>query len=551
MVDKNIILSLNFKAKDGAANGNYTVSGRITNVTLLNWRGEQLGVSAPGFNGVGSIGAGTFAAFHANASNNITNSYIQSFGGAVTVGSVATYTVSGQIVCDTPGPAPGSFIGVESVVSLTVGGETFTTKSDWDGNYTLKGIPAGTGYTIRATKPKYTAGTSTEFSVSGHTTAPQLQLNRTTYTVSGTIYGSVNSDGSGATPLAGVDVYLINIGNANSVVGGPVKTSATGTYTVSGWEVGRTYAAVAVSVKGTQYENLYAPQLYLAPTLHLPQAGITADLELTLGSKYGENANDYVYPANTGTIGTGNVYCFALTANRTGRNVTLTQTQDVRIRMSTKSNAIRFQLYDMAGNAIGNQYSSVGTANGDDIIRNVPPGGPYYIEASRSGYISSCTAPFFVDSTRVVLRNAYGSNYMDLQATGSGQTLAGTVRDSVSGLPIEGVKIQSMPYSATYGAGAPIFSSATGTFSYLTVNSARDLVFSKAGYVTQTVYRAAGAASGLVINLVPDGSPLPEQMLELEEEPEITGEEEFSIPIDTIVSIDENSDALEIDDSIK
>jgi hypothetical protein len=503
MLDKDIILSLNFQTKAEAGFGNYTVKGTITDVTLLNWRGQILGQGGvPGFDGVATIGNGTFAQFHSNNNFTVTTG-ITSFGGKVTVGDVPTYTITGTVVCDTPGPAPGSFIGVESTVEVRSGTTVLASgKSDWDGNYIIKGVPAGTGYTIRATKSKYNSGTSATFNVASNTAAPALKLTRQTFTVSGTIYGSYNSDGSGATPLAGVDVYLLNTGNAFSVVGGPVKTSATGTYTVTGMEVGKAFVAVAVNVKGTQYESLYSPQLHLAPNLHLPQAGITQRLELNLGSKFGENVSDYVYPANTATLGASNLYCFANTSNRTGRNVTLTQTQDIRLRMSTKSNQIVYQLRDMAGNPVGSPVNSVGTTNGDDIIRNVAPG-EYYIEASRTGYISSCTMPIAVTSTRVVLRNGQGTNYMDLQAAASGNTLAGTVYNAITKKPLEGAGIVCKPFSTTYGAGALIFSQEEGSFSYLTVNTAKDIVVSKEGFISQSIYYTAGNRSGLEIFLEP------------------------------------------------
>jgi hypothetical protein len=190
------------------------------------------------------------------------------------------------------------------------------------------------------------------------------------------------------------------------------------------------------------------------------------------------------------------------------------------IRITTKSTAIRYQLRDLDGNAVGAPVSSLGTGNGDDRIRNVPPG-QYYLEVSRSGYISACTPPFTVGSTRVIFRNAPSTNYFDLLATGSGNTLSGTVIDAVSGLPIEGVKIVCLPYNNTRGAGVPIFTATDGTFSYLTVNTAKDLVFSKDGYISKIVYRAAGNASGLVIELEPGGpSPMPveEAIVEIIEE---------------------------------
>ncbi|MDR2711988.1 MAG: dockerin type I domain-containing protein [Clostridiales bacterium] len=501
MIDKDIILSLRFKAKAGAANGTYAVSGKISDVTLLNWRGQKLGEgSVPGFDGVATIGNGTFAQFHSNNNFTITAG-ITSFEGRVKVDPVPAYTVSGQIVCETPGPAEGSFIGVESVVEVRSGATVLgTAKSNWDGYYTIQGIPAGTDYTISATKPKYDTGISEAFDLSGDTAIEDIMLTRQTFTVSGTIYGSYNSDGSGATPLAGVDVYLLNTGNANSVIGGPVKTAANGTYTVTGTELGKSFVAVAVSVKGTEYESLYLPQLYLEPNLHLPQAGITELLAVNLGFKYGEHSNDYIYPANTATFGRDNLYVFSLTGNRTGRNVTLTQTQDIRIRMTTKSTAIRYQLKDMDGTAVGALLSSVGTSNGDDIIRNVLPG-EYYIEASRSGYISGCTMPIIVTSTRVVLRNAAGTNYMDLLAAGSGNTISGKVVDSVNGEVLEGVSIVCNPLSTTYGRGVAIKTAADGLFSYLVVTGNKNIVFAKEGYVTKTVNQASGGASNLIVEL--------------------------------------------------
>jgi len=92
---------------------------------------------------------------------------------------------------------------------------------------------------------------------------------------------------------------------------------------------------------------------------------------------------------------------------------------------------------------------------------------------------------------------------MDLVATGSGQTLAGGVYDAVTGKPLAGVRIQNLPLSTGQGAGSPVYSGATGTFSYLTANSARYLACSVAGYEPANVYRATGAASNLRIELQP------------------------------------------------
>jgi len=489
MVDKDTILSLNFKPKATAALKDYTISGKITDVTLLNWRGETVVKGGSGFKDVGTFGNGTFAAIYNTTANNTYTPGINSSGGKVTVGANATYTLQGALVCDTPGPAPGTWIGVEGVVDLYNSSDVkiASVKSDWDGNYTIKGVPAGSGYYIKGSKPKYDEGISAVFTVAGHATLAELKLDHTLYTVSGTIYGSVNSDGSGAVPLGGAKVYIVNTGNAYEILGGPATTNADGTYTVQARAEHQQYAAVAVSADG------YSSHVIL-------RNGVGTNL----GTLFGRNPAD-AYFGTTTQMGANNIYNFRLNANVSGRDVILTSTQDVQIRVTPYSTATVYQLRDVDGNAVGspvNSWGGMNTTRGDDVLRNVAPG-LYYIEVSRSGYISSCTAPFGVSSTRAILRNNVGTHALTMVATGSGQTLAGRVINAITGEPLEGVKIVNIPYSATYGSGVPIATAANGTFSYLTVNSARDLVFSKEGFITRSVYRAAGAASGLVIELMP------------------------------------------------
>ena len=491
MVDKDTILRLSFKAKAGAVAGDYAISAAITDVLLLNWRGAKLNVGDPGLDGVGAFGDGTLAAlYNANADNTYTPG-IRSTGGLVRVGAVATHTISGTITCDTPGPAPGAWIGVESVVQLYDSGNSpvgDTVKSDWDGNYTIKGVPAGNGYCIKANKPKYDEGATAAFNINAaDVTVSELKLNRTLYTVSGTIYGSDNSDGSDATPLAGVKVYVVNTGNCYEILGGPAITNADGTYTLEARTEHKQFVAIAVSAEG------FGSHVTLSD-----------GTKTNLGLLFGRNPADAAFGTTT-QLGVNNLYNFALNVNRSGVNTTLSKTQDVQLRVTPYSTATTYQLRDMNGNAVGapvNSWGGMTTTRGDDVLRNVAPG-RYYIEVSRPGYISSYTTPFTVSSTRAILRNNVGTHALTLVATDSGQTLAGTVLDAVTGLPIEGVKIVSLPYIATYGMGVPLFTAANGTFSYLTVNSARDLVFSKEGYISQTIYHAAGNASGLVIELAP------------------------------------------------
>jgi len=559
MVDKDTILTLGFAAKAGVAVGETAIKGAITDVALHNWRGKVVKVGDPGFNGtasgkaVGTYGNGTFATFHATNTLTLSSEDIKSSGGKVTVGSAPTYNVSGRIVCEVPGPLYGltkqsdnsinadNFTGVESVVNLYKADGTLvtTTKSVLEGYFSIDGVPDGVYY-VTAKKPRYDLGRSPDFEVKGANviirsnsdgvlgTISIAPLMRERYTMSGVIKGSPNSDGSGATPLVGVDVYIINIGAAYEVMGGPVKTDAEGRFTATGLESFHPYAAIAVSVKGTEYESKYLPQIHLYPHISKPFFGVTEKLELSLGLNYGESGQDYNYPSGVGQLnayaGTRRVYnnpgaCYniKLTDNVTNRNATLVETQDVRFRMTTKSNTIRFQLRDMDGNAVGPLQSSLGNTNGDDMVRNVAPG-EYYIEVSRPGYISACTMPFTVYGTRIMLRQSQTANTMDLVANGSGQTLAGTVINAITGAPVEDAQIVSIPYSASYGKGVPVTSAANGAFSCLTVNSARDLVFSKEGYITKSVYRAAGAASGLVIELMPApvGGELEVALAELE-----------------------------------
>jgi hypothetical protein len=562
MVDKSAILSLNFKSKAGAPLGDYAVSGKITDVTLLNWRGQPLNVGSPGLAGVGSFGAGTLAALYNTTANNTYSAGILSSGGLIKIGAEKSFTINGLITCDTKGPKVDgeySYIGIEAAVDLYNSADVkiASVKSDYDGKYAIANVPAGTYY-ISASKSKYGEKQGAAFTVGAagdisNQANLSLQLARKNYTVSGTVYGTANSNGSGATPLAGVNVYVLSIGYAYKVLGGPALTDGQGHYTVETTtdSLNKPFSTVGVEVTGA-LEQQYGSQLTLVqrPASGSLVYGERVPLRLNLGMMYGIHFdNDYVYPQNTATYGMNGSYNFMLNGDINNRNIILTSTQEIQLRTGTKSNTVQYQLKDAQSDAaVAGPVQSLGTNSGDDRLQNVPKGS-YYIEVSRPGYISGCTLPFTVDTTRIVLRNAPTSNTLDLQAVGSGNTLAGTVLDDVTGLPLEDVRIVCLPYSASYGRGVPIFSATDGAFSYLTVNSAKDLVFSKAGYVTQTVYRAAGNASGLTIRLIPDGSPQP--LPELVEEIAEAGITDGGFDLDYIVGIDENSDALEIDDGIK
>ena len=419
MIDKNVILGVNFKVKSTAVAADYVVKGSISDVTLLNWRGKKVRVGDPGFDGVATLcnekGVPSVTPLADLYKSTIDGNVIRYFdytqyvkeifsqGGVVKVGVTPSFTVSGIITCDTPGPTSGSFIGVESEVKLYNSAKELMgiTKSDWAGHWTLQGVPVGEGYYMVAEKPKYFKGQSAPFSVTRDgMIVPELQLKRLTFKVSGTIYGSAYSNGSNPFPLSGAEVYIVNIGNAYKVLGGPYTTDEHGRYEVDArvetWN--KPFAAVAVKTP-----DGYRPQV------------VTGGLALNLGRLYGIDPNDKVYPLNITAYGVGGGYNFLLDRDIDKRDIILTQMQEVHIRVATKSSEISYQLKRGDGTPVGAPVRSVGTADGDDIVPNVPAGGPYYIEVSRSGYKSARTNPFYVDATRVFLRNSFVSNTLDLE----------------------------------------------------------------------------------------------------------------------------------------
>ncbi|MCL1974752.1 MAG: cohesin domain-containing protein, partial [Firmicutes bacterium] len=508
MIDKDTILNLIFKVKDGAALGDSVIDATITDVTLINWRGETIKKGDPGFDDVGAFGNGTLAALYNTTANNSYTPGIKSTGGKVVVGNSATYTIKGSIVCDTPGPAPGSFIGVESAVTLYNNSNTAiaTAKSDWNGNYLIKGVPAGAGYYIKAEKSKYASGLTAAFAVAADTAVAELQLARQTYPVSGTVYGAKKSDGSDKTPLADVDVYVLSIGNGYKVLGGPAKTDSQGHYTVYATtdSADKAFAGLAVKVEGNAAKYGAQLTLFEKDDLYGKQVG---DLDLNMGTQTHLILDDFVYPANTARLGAEGTFAFSLGGKDsqvvTGRDITLTETQDIHIRTVTKSNTIYYQLRNWAdGSAVGARVRSVGTTNGDDMIRDVPKG-QYYLELTRDGYVSLNSMPFTVDTTRVLLRDGQSTNTMDMNTRIGANVVSGTVVDARTGEPLEGVKVEFISWSNTGGWGNPVYSGADGTFSYDVLADDKDIIFSKDYYKTKNINIVSGGASGLLIELTP------------------------------------------------
>ena len=451
------------------------------------------------------------ALYNAAASNALTHEDIRSTGGKVTVGTAATHTVTGSIVCDTPGPAQGSWIGVESTVTLfnSRNAAVAKTKSDWDGNFTIKGVPAGSGYYITAEKSKYAKGTSPAFGVAGSTTVSELKLDRQTYPVSGAIYGSPNSDGSKRTPLAGVDVYVVGIGKGYQVLGGPVKTDETGKYTVYATtdNAVKNYAGIAVKVDGAAAKYGTQLTLFAKDNLTGKQVG---NLNLNMGTLPHIISEDYIYPENTQKVGIEGTFAFHLGGAGsqivTGRDLTLTETQDVHIGTVTKSTDIFYQLRSYPeGVPVGAKVRSVGTANGDDLIRNVERG-MYYIEVTREGYVTLNTMPFKVDTTRLLLRDDptrtdIRGNTMDMNTRLGASVVTGRVVDK-TGKALSGVRIVFESWSNVGGKGNPVFTDKNGAFTYDVIDGDKDLIFSLNGYETQAVNVSSDGVVSLTNDIV-------------------------------------------------
>ena len=503
VVDKDTLISLKMKTKTGVAAGEYAISAKITSVTLLNWRGEEVLKGSVGFDDLGMFGSGetqgTLAALYNTTANNDYVPSIVSRGGKIKVSNAPVYNVVGTVVSDTPGPAFGTFIGVESVVTLynSENAVIAQVKSDWDGNYTIPGVPTGTGYYVKANKSKYTEAVSAAFAIaSADTTVPGMQLKRHNYPVTGTVYGGEKSDGSDATPLAGAKVYTVSMGSGYRVLGGPFITGADGKYELQSQtdSLTNTYTTLAV------FHPDYATQLH---TKHEGEA-----LKLSMGMMYGNHSYDYIWPANTTRYGNGNSYNFLLNGPVT-KNITLTKKQDVHLRINPKSSEAQYQLVNYyTGEPVGGKVNSLGTNNGDDILQNVDPG-RYYIEVTRPGYIGLCTSPFGVDATRVFLRNNTTSNTLTLTANNAANTydVTGTIVDGEYGNPVKGAKVYFV--NANGARGVPVMTDAEGKFTIRVLSGANDIYFTASGYVPQKLAVTNGTASDLVTELEPfDGFAL-------------------------------------------
>ncbi|MCL1873739.1 MAG: carboxypeptidase regulatory-like domain-containing protein [Clostridiales bacterium] len=442
------ILSLKFEVLPEATLANHDITASITKVDLVNYRGVLLP----------SVDVGTAGSGNTWASNDIKGT------GIVKVSADPRYTISGKVTVDTE-IVPGVNVAVESVVRLYDGAALISsTKSDDDGNYTLLNVPAGE-YKLEVSRHVYVTETLDIEVDDENLTDVDVMLAREKYTVSGTIYGSPNSSGSGSTtPLEGAKVEIMDCGMFP--LGPAVYTNASGQYTA------------LVNVEPNTYATLFA----------------TKDgYGNSRGPNYGINGNDL----------------FRINTNRTGINRTLTETFNVYIGVNGASSSavhvaqVRKVADDSAvGGPVNVTTSITGNTSAQTTIPNIPPG-EYYIEVSRSGYISLCTTSFTVTSDNVFLaRRTYMNTLPSLtSSTASGTyNVSGTVVDLDTREPLAArVQFVSTAIGTSAsggGTGAPITAAANGAFSgYRVLSGTNELIVSMPGYKTKVITITSATAN--------------------------------------------------------
>ena len=441
---RNHILSLKFEALPGATLANHNITASITKVDLVNYRGAL----------ISNVDVGTAGSGNNWASNDIKGT------GIVKVSADPRYTVSGRITVDTE-ILPGLNVGVESQVRLYDGSTLVSsTKSDDDGYYTLLNVPAGE-FTLQVSRHVYVTETLAVEVEDENLTDVDIMLSREKYTVSGTIYGSPNSNSSSATPLEGAKVEIMDCGMFP--LGPAVYSNASGQYTALVNVEPNTYATLVATKDG--YGN-------------------------SRGPNYGINANDL----------------FRINTSRTGINRTITETFNIYMNTNgASSSAVHSaQVKKVADDSsVGAPVNITTSGTSYNTIPNIPPG-DYYVEVSRSGYISLCTTPFRVISDNVFLyRRTYDNVLPSLTsstATGT-YNVSGTVIDLDSREPIDGARIQFTNTAvgnstAGGGTGAPVFAAANGAFSgYRVLSGTNELIVSAPGYKTKVITVTSATAN--------------------------------------------------------
>jgi len=193
---RDLILSLSFKVKAGAAVGEYAINAEITDVELLTFTGEE-GV----FDGVDvAVDAAT-----------------------VNVTEDSTYSISGLIT-----ESKHETVGIPAEVKLynNKGKLVAETKSGTYGDYVIDGVPAGEDYYIVASKHLYDDTKSAKFDVTNKNLKDiDVMLQLTMLTITGHVYGDSEDN-----PLANAKVQLVDGGFLP--VGKPVYTDKNGYYEI-------------------------------------------------------------------------------------------------------------------------------------------------------------------------------------------------------------------------------------------------------------------------------------------------------------------------------
>jgi hypothetical protein len=332
------------------------------------------------------------------------------------------YSISGTITGDDAGDMTGAS------VQLKQGGSNYgnAVAAATGGAYTITGVSAGEGYTIRVTHAGYDPFETPAFEVTGDGTRKDIILTKATCTVSGAISGSDSGDMSGAS---------VQLKQGGSPVGSPVTAAAGGIYTITGVNPGSGYT---VAASHTGYRD-----------------NETSAFEVTA-------------------------------ANVTGRNITLTKVFEVKGTISGGPGA-SVQLYH-GTSAVGDPVTT--GIDGTYVIPNVEPRTGYYVVATKAGYNGASTGVFTVDGDE-------SGNDITL-ASGSGQyTVWGQITKTDSGA-MNGTDAQIQVKQNGSPVGSPV-TAAGGQYAIdVPAGTGYTVEASLSGY--QTVSSSAFAAPGLLVH---------------------------------------------------
>ena len=225
------------------SNGDYTVYGMLP--------GTYTAEVTSDWYTTGSIGSFVITSQNITGKNLTLNRIVYSISGTITTSDSAAPT--GAVV-----QLKKAGANVYSPVTLGAAG-----------TYSFSSIAAGENYTIEVTKANYNTGLIQAFLLNGNAANKNLKLERTTYTISGTITGT--KDGITYSGLSGAKVELIQ--------GGPtlqtVITASNGTYTIAGVLPGSNFS-LYVTAAGYTYSR----------TLIFTVAGNITGKDVTLKWKY-------------------------------------------------------------------------------------------------------------------------------------------------------------------------------------------------------------------------------------------------------------------------